>query len=471
MAKTTTPPPTTTSITKLDTNENKMMKKSKKNIVIISLNAVGHVNGCRGACIESLIGRGHNVYFLLEKAFEGQLRPFGFKEIIYDISNDQNEPAKKPGEQLANELLSYRMLGKMTIEEKLQQMINYFAKSHTFLCYYQQVDICLKRLMNEMKIDLFIIDDCHIHPAIYYSKIPVIKCITSAPFIFFAQDPAIPPPFTGIASNADPETLHKYREIVLGVLKKNAFADHIVKLGYEKYPDDPCEIEKRYAFYVYAYPKELNHWKIESTYPRWFNLDVFNRNVQNETIDLEKLVGKDFFHDDLGGKFSGKWIYVSMGSMGSVDLELMQRLTSILAKSDHKYIVSKGPRHDEYELTGKNMWGARFIPQVKILPLVDLVITHGGNNTVTETFAQGKPMIVMPLFCDQSDNGQRLLETGFGACFEPYDFEEQQLLSTIDRLLTDEKLADRLRRASDRIKKSNAHQLFGEKVEQFLNDY
>lgn len=173
------------------------MTQTMKNIVVISLNAVGHVNGCRGATIDSLISRGHRVYFLLEKAFEGQLRPYGFEEIIYEVSNDRNEPTKKPGEQMANDLLSYKILGKMTVEEKLRQMLKYFVKSDTFLSYYQQVDISLKRLMRQIQIDLFIIDDVYIHPAIYYSNIPVIKCITSAPFIFFASDPALPPPFTG----------------------------------------------------------------------------------------------------------------------------------------------------------------------------------------------------------------------------------------------------------------------------------
>ncbi|OTF79714.1 hypothetical protein BLA29_003041 [Euroglyphus maynei] len=458
---------TTTTAPKPATND-----ETKKNIVIVSLNAVGHVNGCRGATLQSLIGRGHNVYFVLEKLFEGQLQPYGFKEIIYEVSSDSmnGEKGRKPGEQMANDLLSYKILGKMTVEQKLQQILKYFTKSDAFFSYYQQVDICLKRLMKEIRVDLFIADDAYIHPAIYYSDIPVIKCITSAPFISFASDPALPPPYTGLSSNADPELMEKCRKMLMDMMKINAFADYIEKLGYEKYPNDTIELDKRFEFFVYAYPKELNHWKIESAHPRWFNIEIFNRNDQNETIDLAELVGKEFFDDDFDGKFTGKWIYVSLGSMGSVDLDLMKRLTTVLAKTNHKCIVSKGPRHDEYELQGKNMWGARFLPQIKILPLMDLIITHGGNNTVTETFAQGKPMIVMPLFCDQLDNGQRLMETGFGTCIDPYDFEEQQLLSSIDRLLMDEKLADKLRRASERIRKSDAHRLFGEKVEQLMDN-
>ena len=58
----------------------------------------------------------------------------------------------------------------------------------------------------------------------------------------------------------------------------------------------------------------------------------------------------------------------------------------------HRFIVSKGPQAELYELAD-NMWGAEFLPQPAILPLVDLVITHGGNNTTTECFHHGKPMI------------------------------------------------------------------------------
>ena len=76
--------------------------------------------------------------------------------------------------------------------------------------------------------------------------------------------------------------------------------------------------------------------------------------------------------------------------------------------------------------------------------MVDLVITHGGNNTVTESFHHGRPMVVLPLFWDQYDNAQRVDELGFGVRLASYDFADDQLLGAIDRLLADEAMHGRL---------------------------
>ena len=78
-----------------------------------------------------------------------------------------------------------------------------------------------------------------------------------------------------------------------------------------------------------------------------------------------------------------------------------------------------GPQHEELELA-PNMTGAEFLPQASILPQVDLVVTHGGNNTITECLHFGKPMVVLPLFWDQYDNAQRIDETGFGRRLDTY---------------------------------------------------
>jgi MGT family glycosyltransferase len=136
-------------------------------------------------------------------------------------------------------------------------------------------------------------------------------------------------------------------------------------------------------------------------------------------------------------------IYLSLGSLGGADIELMQRLVDVLAKSRHRYIVSMGPQADRITLAD-NMVGAQMLPQTKVIPQVDLVISHGGNNTVTETLHFGKPLIVLPLFWDQYENAQRIDELGFGVRLNTYGFADTELTDAVDRLLADTALRSQL---------------------------
>jgi MGT family glycosyltransferase len=139
----------------------------------------------------------------------------------------------------------------------------------------------------------------------------------------------------------------------------------------------------------------------------------------------------------------GALVYLSLGSLGSADVELMRRLVAVLADSPNRFVVSKGPRADEFDLPD-NMWGEGRLPQTSIIPRCDLVITHGGNNTVTEAFHFGKPMVLLPLFWDQYDNAQRVHELGYGLRLPTYAFEDDELRGAVDRLLADEDLRARM---------------------------
>jgi UDP:flavonoid glycosyltransferase YjiC (YdhE family) len=130
----------------------------------------------------------------------------------------------------------------------------------------------------------------------------------------------------------------------------------------------------------------------------------------------------------------------------------MERLVDLLGRTSHRFVVSKGPQHAEYELVD-NMTGAEFLPQTSVLPHVDAVITHGGNNTVTECMWFGKPMIVLPIFWDQHDNAQRLDETGYGLRLPTYSLDEEQLSAALTRVLTDDAMRARCAAAGERLRR------------------
>ena len=74
--------------------------------------------------------------------------------------------------------------------------------------------------------------------------------------------------------------------------------------------------------------------------PKWHRFDNLKRTDNSSHFELpEQLKNK-----------SGKLIYFSLGSMGGADVNNMKRLIAILAKSKHRFIVSKGPKGDEIEL-------------------------------------------------------------------------------------------------------------------------
>ena len=193
------------------------------------------------------------------------------------------------------------------------------------------------------------------------------------------------------------------------------------------------------AVNLYVYPEIADYARSATLGSGWHRIDSSVRQTDAAFALPDQLADRD-----------GALIYFSLGSLGSADVPLMRRVIDCLSQTPHRYIVSKGPLHAEIELPG-NMWGAEFLPQTSIIPLADLVITHGGNNTTTECLHFGKPMIVLPLFWDQHDNAQRVAELGLGVRLDSYRFTDEQLHGAISTLLNDEALKARLARSAARI--------------------
>ncbi|CAF3923413.1 unnamed protein product [Rotaria magnacalcarata] len=124
----------------------------------------------------------------------------------------------------------------------------------------------------------------------------------------------------------------------------------------------------------------------------------------------------------------------------------------------------KGLYGDQLKLPN-TMYGEANLPQTKVLPLVDLVITHGGNNTVTESLHFGKPMILLPICWDQHDNAQRMHEKGFGVRLDTYQFTDEDLLVAVDTLLKDTALRDRMALLGEQIRGRDGVRLAADIIE------
>ena len=77
-------------------------------------------------------------------------------------------------------------------------------------------------------------------------------------------------------------------------------------------------------------------------------------------------------------------VYLSLGSLGSADLPLMRQLVDALAQTRCRVVVSKGPLHDQLELPDGHGRMRSTCRRSRCCRRSTSVITHGGNNTVTE---------------------------------------------------------------------------------------
>lgn len=315
--------------------------------------------------------------------------------------------------------------------------------------------------------DTFIIDSFIIPPSVPAANLPWMFLCSAQPLCFYRSNGKLPPYGAGFPVDSDPSTWQEYIKVWKTYRYERFGGKYQEKLdkefgftpsypindGFTLFPNSPY-------LNIYGYPEELDYSDVYKIPENFARVDAFIRDIP-EPWELPKAV------QDLPGK---KLIYFSLGSMGSVDVQLMKRLTTIFAKTPYKYIVSKGPLADEYELPA-NCWGEGFLPQTRILPLVDLVITHGGNNTVTETFTYGKPMVLLPLFGDQLDSAQRVHEKGFGIRLEPYSVTEKELLGAIDKLLNDKDLHQKLEKVAARMQASKSKERVCEQIEKAVAKY
>ncbi len=206
---------------------------------------------------------------------------------------------------------------------------------------------------------------------------------------------------------------------------------------------------------IYVYPKELDYGVLDLSHTKWVQIDCLIEKSENKFSIPKELMEKP-----------GKLVYLSMGEFA--DSDLMKRLTSILANSPNKFIVSKGHFHQEYELPD-NMLGFQDLSQTNVIPIVDLVITCGDNKTIIEAFYFCKPIIVMPLFGDQLDNAQRIKENGFGLTINPYTCNKETLLCGINHMLDDQTLFRRLSPISHRMQNSNNGKNLSSLIESIIN--
>ncbi len=418
-------------------------------IVFMPESAYGPTNNCIGIG-KILEQRGHRVVFAAEASWKGKLEPLGFEEDLVDLAPPPEGDDDQDAGQFWIDFISETApeFRKPTIEQLSTFIEPVFASLIDGATYCEPQ---LKEILDRAQPDVIVEDNVNAFPALMTHGAPWVRMMSCNPLEM--KDPALPPTFSGYPIDDDggwaafrAEYERSHRETWE---RYNAF---VVDAGAPPLPDLEF-IHESDVLNLSVYPAVADYPRSRPLASTWHRLESSVRETEEPFEVPESLRDGD-----------GSLVYLSLGSLGSADVELMRRLVAVLAEAPHRYIVSKGPRADEIDLPD-NMWGEARVPQTSIIPHCDLVITHGGNNTTTEAFHFGKPMIVLPLFWDQYDNAQRVDELGFGVRLDTYAFEDRQLRDAVDRLSGDEDLHRRMRESGEAIRAHDGKRVGADLIE------
>jgi MGT family glycosyltransferase len=417
-------------------------------IVFFPEGAYGPTNNCVGIG-QVLRERGHRIVFVVEESFAGSLEAQGFEERLLRLGPPP-EVEEAPGQFWKDFIRETAPVFRTPTIEQLETFIEPTFRALCDGALYAHERLC--EIFDELQPALIVEDNVVAFPAIHASGRPWARIVSCNPLEI--PDPGIPPVFSGYPAG-DRSGWAEFRAAYLQshAALHGEFSAACEERGAPPLPEGAF-IHESETLGLYLYPAELDYRRERPLSASWHRLDSCVREVDGGFELPAALATRD-----------GSLVYLSLGSLGSADVDLMRRLADVLSASPHRFIVSKGPQHEEIELAA-NMWGEELLPQPAILPLVDLVITHAGNNTTTECLHMGKPTIALPLFWDQMDNAQRLDETGLGIRLAPYAFEPEELLGGIDRLLADAPLRSRLETMGARIRAADGRTRAADLVEQ-----
>ena len=395
-----------------------------------ALNSVGIAQACRE--------QGHRAVFICDSGFRGVFSEYGFEEFEVNLS----EPM--PPEQAANYWSDFIQQHIPNFHKSAYDQIDNYVKD----CWEAIVDTAkwaqkgLPEVLNEIKPDLICVDNVILFPAIKQSGVPWVRIVSCSENE--VADDNIAPYLSGCREN-DAAGRERFRRRYQEVLKPihDEFNNFLIQCGEAPYPLANFVEESPYMNLL-LYPESAKFNRSKPLDPNRFQY-------------LEGCVREDspFEVPAFEVNSESPLIYVSFGTLGSSDIQLMQRLIDVLGKLPYRVLLNVGNHIEQYKNVPKNIYIAAWYPQPSVIPHVDMVIHHGGNNSFTECLYFGKPALIMPYVWDGHDNATRVQETNHGLSLHRYNWTDEQMESSLQRLLDDLTIQDTLKKSSEHMQRQD----------------
>ncbi|HET9304009.1 MAG TPA: glycosyltransferase [Propionibacteriaceae bacterium] len=109
-------------------------------------------------------------------------------------------------------------------------------------------------------------------------------------------------------------------------------------------------------------------------------------------------------------------VYLTLGTVAFGAVDVLSRAVAEIAALDIDLLVTVGPEGEPAALgeVPGNVHVERFVAQSAVLPLVDVIVHHGGTGTVLSALEAGLPQLLLPQGADQFFNAEILTAAGAG---------------------------------------------------------
>lgn len=381
---------------------------------------------------------GHKAVFLSDPSFIEVYQGYGFE--AHAVSLSAPMPAEQQGkfwnDFVDGHLANFR-------KSAYEQVDTYVKECWTAIvdsARWAQAD--LPGVLARVKPDLICVDNTILFPAIKQHGVPWVRIVSCSENEI--GDPAIPPFLSGCAAHdvAAHQRFRHHLADAIGPLHAE-FNTFLAEHGEAPYPFGQF-FEASPYLNVLLYPEAV---RFERAQP----LPAERFLYLEGCVRQEKPYPLPAFERNEGDPL----VYLSFGSLGSGDVPLMRQLIDALGRFPCRALVNVGAYKAQYTDLPGNVHIDSWFPQPSVIPQVDVVIHHGGNNSFTECLLFGKPAVVMPFAWDGHDNAMRAHETGHGLRLTRGDWTEAALHDALRTCLTDAAMHERMRRTSEQMKARN----------------
>jgi MGT family glycosyltransferase len=176
----------------------------------------------------------------------------------------------------------------------------------------------------------------------------------------------------------------------------------------------------------------------------------------------------DFPLEELKGY---KVVYISMGTINNDCLEFYKKCLAAFAGENMKVVLSVGKKVDisSFQNIPANFIIKEYLPQLEVLKISDIFVSHGGLNSVSEALYFGVPVIAIPQANDQPMVTRQLVNLGAGIGLKNEEVTPELLRDSVNKALSDKSFRMMSRKVGESFKEAGGYKAAADYVFGFKN--